>query len=44
VAVAGCLKDLGKERFTSGTFKHDLMSLGVPFFPLGLLGGKIAEQ
>lgn len=44
VAAAGCLKDLGKERFTAGTFKHDLQAVGVGFFPLGLLGGNIADK
>ena len=44
VTVAGCLKDLGREKLTSGTFMHDFQSIGVPFFPLGLLGGKIADQ
>lgn len=44
VAVTGCLKDLGKETLTSGIFRHDFQAIGVPFFPLGLLGKSIADK
>ena len=44
VAVTGCLKDLGREKLTSGALVHDLLHVGVPFFPLGLIGGGIADK
>ena len=34
----------GKTRLTCGSMKHDIASIGNDFFPLGLIGGKIADQ
>ena len=31
-------------RLTAGAMKHDIQSIGNTWFPLGLIGGKIADQ
>ena len=43
-AVAGALKDLGRERITSGAFIHDIQQGFFALFPNWLVGNFIFKQ